>query len=197
MMPEDFWKYEDVVGTDVLRDGVNARQAPTYRAIAKWIVTNKITDVLDVGCNVAALAMFLRLEGFKGFYSGVDTNPHALKIARQRETVLVGNLRNLEYGEQDCQLVVVKDVVEHLESYKPLAEAFRVAREYVIVGTYLPWTDGPEKIEKHSDGYFANRYRFADVEAFANECGFELVDTWAIAETTGWGNQVTIWKRKA
>lgn len=197
MMPEEFWKYEDVVGTDVLREGVSARQAPTYQAIAKWIIAHGITDVLDVGCNVAALAMFLRLNGYTGFYAGIDTNPHALKVAQLREFVLEGNLRNLEYGEQDYPLVVVKDVVEHLESYKTLAEAFRVAREYVIVGTYLPWTDEPEKIEKHSDGYFANRYRFADVEAFANECGFELIETLAVNETTGWANQVTFWKRKA
>jgi ubiquinone/menaquinone biosynthesis C-methylase UbiE len=196
--PEEYWVAygENVVGTDVLRDGSQARQAATYQAIVDWIIARGIEDVLDVGCNVAALAMFLRLSGYSGAYAGIDANPYALYIAEHSgEAVQIGNIRNLEYPDRSFQCVVVKDIIEHLESYDALVEPFRVARQYVVVGTYLPWTDGEPEITRHSDGYFANRYRSQDVIDLAAQCNFSLIQTLAVSEATGWPNQVTFWER--
>jgi SAM-dependent methyltransferase len=198
MKPEEYWvlRGSDVIGQDVLRDGAAARQAATYQAVATWVMAYRIEDVLDVGCNVAALALFLRAAGYDGLYKGLDTNPYALRIARARgESVDDGNLRNLDFGEKAYQAVVVKDVIEHLESPEPLSEAFRVAREYVVVATYLPWTDAPAAITRHADGYYTNRYRFADVTALAARCGFDLIETQIVNEANGQPNQVTLWRR--
>lgn len=197
MKPEDYWlQYGDnVVGTDVLEAKDKARQAPTYQAIARWIIAHDVQDALDVGCNVAALAMFLRKHGYVQRYLGIDHNPHALIIATDYEKVESGNLRHLAFKDKTFDCVVVKDIVEHLESYKPLREAFRVSSRYVIVGTYLPWTDEPAHIAKHPDGYYANRYRQSDVLKLAAKCGFKMIEQLGIDETSGWPNQVTYFER--
>lgn len=206
MRPEQYWiqRGADVIGLDAMRS--DCRQADTYRAIADWLIRLGDGDVLDVGCNVAALAVFLRYAGWCGRYVGVDTNPHALKIAKRRETVPPddkqlssgvqrGNIRRLKFAARQFQAVVVKDVIEHLESAEPLREAFRVARESVVVATYLPWTDGPSVIERHADGYYTNRYNADDMAALAGDCGFGLVESLVVSETTGWPNQITFWRR--
>lgn len=196
MKPEQYWieRGRDVIGTDVLREGVGARQAATYQAIVRWIIEHGITQVLDVGANVAALYMFLHMADYRGLYVGVDTNPNVQSAACVN--VNVGDLRNLEFGDQEFECVVVKDVIEHLESYEPLAEAFRVARKYVILAVYLPFTNDEPIIQQHADGYYLNRYKRQDVLAFAKRCGFEFCDvSLDLFERDGAPNTVWCWRR--
>lgn len=195
MKPEQYWiaRGRDVIGTDVLREGIGARQAETYQAISRWIVERDVTQVLDVGCNVAALYMFLMMADYQGSYTGIDTNPNVQNMACT--PVEAGDLRCLEYGDQDFQCVVVKDVIEHLESYEPLSEAFRVAREYVIVATYLPFALDRSLIQQHKDGYYINRYSRRDIGSVANRCGFNVLDMRTTAERDGASNEVWWWKR--
>lgn len=195
--PEEYWiqRGEDVIGTDVLSAGPLARQAAAYQGITDWITRLGVTEVLDVGCNVAALATFLRSAGWQGAYFGMDTNPFALDLVGEREDVELGDLRDLPVGNRMFQAVVVKDVIEHLESPAPLSEAFRAADQYVIVGTYLPWTDEPASIVRHADGYYTNRYRFTDIRDLAAGCDFFVDDIIWPNETNGQPNLLTLWKR--
>ncbi len=198
MRPEDYWiaRGEDVIGLDVLRDGEQARQAATYQAIAEAINDWAIFEVLDVGCNIGALYDWL--FAFSKFdYLGIDTNIHAIQIARKRGLYAgIGNLCYLPYSDRFFDCVVVKDVIEHLENIEPLREAFRVAAEYAILSTYLPWHDAPSRIVQHPDGYYTNTYNRQDVIDLARECGFELVETIATQETNGTPNEVTVWARR-
>lgn len=207
MKPEQYWISlgENVIGQDVLRDGVKARQGRTYQWIAALIMEKGIADVLDVGCNVAALAHFLHRAHFQGYYTGTDTNPHALKAAQAVERLdgdhyNVGrypeDLRNLTFDDQWIECVVVKDVIEHLESYEPLAEAFRVAGKYVIVATYIPWSGQPAEIVRHPDGYYTNRYNQRDILALAERCGFTVLRDMVLAEANGTPNQIVMFRRQ-
>lgn len=198
MRPEDYWinRGEDVIGLDVLADGEHARQAATYETIARLIYGNQPLLVLDIGCNVAALKDFLEQQRFLGLYVGIDTNKHALKIAQRKALVEVGNLRKLRFSDRQFHSVVVKDVIEHLESPEPLREAFRVSNRYVIIATYLPWHDAPSQIAQHPDGYYTNIYNRQEIIALARECGFELIETIPTKETNGTANEVTVWERQ-
>lgn len=196
MRPEDYWiaRGEDVIGLDVLTDGESARQAATYQAIVDVVIRRQIKSVLDIGCNVTALKMFLDRYDFQGFYIGVDTNINALS----RTGMLLaaeGDLRQLGFLNEMFQCSIVKDVIEHLESPEPLREAFRVASEYTIIATYLPWHDAPSEIVQHPDGYYTNTYNRQEIIDLARECGFELVETIATQETNGTPNEVTVWER--
>lgn len=196
MNPEQYWRNRgpDVIGLDVLSEDSAARQAATYQAIAHWVMKTRAANVLDVGCNVAALALYLRQQGYAGSYLGVDSNAYALYMVK-REQATLGNLRALPFKDKQFDAVVVKDVIEHLEDYTPLREAFRVASHSAIVATYLPWSTEAAVIERHPDLYFINRYRESDIGELAADCGFRLVETQIIHESNGWPNQVVRWER--
>lgn len=207
MTPEQYWinRGEDVIGTDVLREGLGARQGKVYRAIALWIMGHHVKDVLDVGCNIAALEWFLRESGYTGEYIGIDSNAHALSLAdlriqrqaERRSWLLNYNLRHIRYDGESRECVVVKDVIEHLETPELLSEAFRVAAKYVIVSTYIPWTaTGEARIVRHGDGYYTNRYRLEDILHLTLAWGFRRTETAIVAETNGTPNQINIFERQ-
>lgn len=196
-LPEQYWidLGENVIGQDVLRDGHLARQATTYQGIVDWILAQRITDVFDVGCNIAALAVFLKAAGFEGHYFGVDTNPHAVAFANRHSHADVASIRSLPWPTRCFECVVVKDVVEHLEGPELLAEAFRVARQHVVVATYLPWTTALAAITRHPDGYYTNRYSWRDTVPIIEAWGFRLNGVMSLEESNGTRNQVSCWKR--
>lgn len=197
MTPETFWIHlrENVIGVDVLREGTEARQAATYRAIAQWLLQHSVIDILDIGCNVAALARFLAGMDYAGRYFGIDSNPYAVALARQHAYAMEGNLRQVGFQDRWFEAVVVKDVIEHLETIDPLREAFRVAARYVILAVYLPFIDTPSQIKQHEDGYYINTYNRQDVITLAGECGFILAQTVYTQESDGTPNAVYVWER--
>lgn len=199
MKPEQYWidRGADVIGTDVLREGDNARQAATYLTLVDLIMKRYgALFVLDAGCNLGVLEMDLRQNGFVGRYLGIDSNPSAIQYGLQLGNhVKLGNLRALDFPDRGVDVVVIKDVLEHLESFEPLREAFRVAWQAVIVSVYIPWTEQPEQITRHDEGYYTNRYCISDVIALAAECGWTLVETIDTRETNGTPNAVYVWER--
>lgn len=197
MQPEEYWigRGSDVIGTDVIADGRNARQAATYGRIAKHIQLRGLTDVLDIGCNICALYYFLGLMNWEGRYRGIDSNPYVVDRAFQNAQVDIGNLRLLPYADKHFQAVVVKDVIEHLESYELLAEAFRVCKDTLYISTYIPWTREKQAIVKHADGYYTNRYSVDDVINFAAKYSFWISFSVYTLETNGTINQTNIFER--
>ena len=177
-LPEDYWigRGADLIGKEILEEGDKARQAPTYQAIAGEICLREFDKILDIGCNVAALKMFLIAFDHTGVtYFGLDTNPHAVEHCKARGlNVALGGLRKLNMPDQSFPCVVIKDVLEHLESLEPAREAFRVASEAVILSFFMAPRPGSEFIERTEAGYFHNRYDELQVVAIAESCGFSF-----------------------
>lgn len=199
MRPEQYWidRGTDVIGTDVLHEWDSARQAETYKAIVDLIMAHFAAEsVLDAGCNFGVLQMWLRRAAYMWDYVGVDSNPHAVAYGRAlHNDVKSGNLYVLDFPDRSIDVVVVKDVIEHLKDFTALGEALRVARRGVIVATYLPWVDGPGKIRKQPEGYYTNVYSKVMVKAFALGCGWTLTETIDTRETNGTPNAVYVWER--
>jgi SAM-dependent methyltransferase len=194
--PEQYWidRGADLIGKEILTEGENARQAPTYAAIAEEIILRGIKSVVDVGCNVAALLEFLERRGYTGTYLGIDSNPHAVANLWERGIQSrEGNLRSLDlmdYGPVSC--VVLKDVLEHLESPEPLGEAFKINAEYVIVSFFMPPKESAANIFRTVQGYYHNHYCEADILDIAERFGYEMnmrIDT---QERTGDANRTYV-----
>ena len=183
-LPEDYWigRGADLIGIEILSEKENARQFPTYQAIVQEIWCREFPMVLDVGCNVAALEMFLNMKPWPGVYFGIDTNPHAVKFCSDRGlSVKLGGLRPPFMPAISYDCVVVKDVLEHLESLDPAREAFRVASKAVILSFFMPPTPHESNIQKTDLGYYHNRYDEREVIHTALHLGFMMVkriDTW-------------------
>lgn len=197
--PESYWTMRgaNLIGQEILEEGESARQAPTYVAIATEILSRKFAMVVDVGCNVAALNEFLARRSYRGGYAGIDFNPHAVEsVGRRGIAISEGSLRHLAIADAAMECVVVKDVLEHLESLEPLREALRVAAKAAIVSFFIPPTGEPADIQKTELGYYHNRYNEDDLLLLAASCGFRLekrIDTW---ETTGTHNRTYVFLRK-
>lgn len=198
MIPEQYWidLGQDLIGLDVLQDGENARQADTYWAIAQLVANSDCETVLDVGANYGILQEWLRWAGFKGHYQGIDSNFHAVTKAMELGyTVSIGNIRALGTFSPRYDLIVVKDVIEHLENYQPLRNVFNAAEKMVILAVYLPFHDAPDVIQRNPDGYYTNTYNRQGVIDFARECGFELANTITTHEANGTPNAIYVWER--
>ena len=203
MRPEDYWINlgENVIGQDVLADGENARQANTYRILADTI--NQLEagytfSLLDIGCNYGVLDDWLDKTTFRGDYNGIDSNQYAVALASSRGIkVRCANLREMDYADRTFDIVVMKDVIEHLETVGYLREAFRVANWYLILSLYLPLHDAPTQVIHNQAGYYTNTYNRQDVMRLAKECGFTLVRDMFTKETNGTDNEIIVWGRDA
>lgn len=194
--PEDYWISlgENVIGQDVLAEGEQARQAATYRTIAELVVELKVRHLVDVGCNYGVLQWWLKQAGYKGIYSGLDTNEYAIELG----TAL--GFTNLHHGDfrteqGHCDCIVMKDVIEHLESMEPLREIFKAVERYFILALYLPLTYAPTEIIRHPDGYYTNTYNRQEMRQLANECWFHTLKDIQVKESNGMLNEIIVWER--
>lgn len=205
--PETYWvrRGERVLGAGGLEEQLEGRQVDTYRAIWSEIRDRRYTDVVDVGCNVAALGQLIFQWGYRGRYVGVENNPHALcfagvELARTpgRWRLVNGNARALPFRERGHEAVVMKDVLEHLEDFRPaLGEAARVARQAIIVSNFIPWGRGRPSIRRQRRGFYLNRYRRRDILEFLAGLGFHPQANIPTQEKDGNPNEVVVFVRLA
>lgn len=197
MFPEQWWiNRGHIIGVDVLELRKQCRQAATYQLVSDAIRQAAPTSLLDIGANFGILEMWLRDDGYTGSYAGVDSNPNAVRYATALGNhVLFGNLRHLAYEDHSFDYVVVKDVLEHLESCQPLVEAFRVARNHMLVAVYLPWTDAPTSSLIDADEFYRTTYNETEVIALARECGWQMTGKQMTVEADGNPNAIYFWER--
>lgn len=85
------------------------------------------SKVLDLGCSVAALALYLRSQGC--FVMGVDNDASALQIAEQRcdrvAQIDLNDLTALHSLDRDFDVILCNDVLEHLLDPRAVLDALR------------------------------------------------------------------------
>jgi len=204
--PEAYWvaRGEDVIGKDSLEEFREGRQGDTYQALVRLAKERAGGSVLDLGCNVAALGRLLYEANYDGRYTGVDSNPHGLAVARQalaaqgaRVRLEEANIRQLPFADREFPLVVMKDVLEHMEDFRPLcAEAARVAGRTLLVANFIPWTEGDAIVHREPAGYYHNMYKRAEVYAFVRELGFEVERVVSALEKKGRANEIVMFVRR-
>lgn len=205
--PERSWvrRGDKVIGRGTLDDLVDCRQVDTYRAVLEVLQTHDVDVAADLGCNVSALGRLLRHWGWRGRYIGVENNGHALPFAARelrslpewRENRLVNaNIRALPFADDAIECVVMKDVLEHMEDFRPcLAEAARVARRLLVIANFIPWGEGEPVIRRDPQGFYLNYYRRADVYEFATACGWQPTSVTGTLEKDDRPNEVIVFER--
>ena len=96
-------------------------------------------DILDVGAGTGLLAEKLtewaRARGWHWRFTNLDTNPVALKIGNQPDSV-VGSALQLPFADASFDLVVASQMTHHLTDEQVVThwrEAWRVTRDAVFV----------------------------------------------------------------
>jgi len=203
--PESYWVRlkSGVIGQATLGQLRQTRQVGTYRAIYRAIMARSVTQVLDLGCNIMALGLLLKDWGYPGSYIGVDSNPYALDLASQSSRPLpqvnhmvCANIRALPFAQRVFSCVVMKDVLEHMEDFRPLlSEAARVSLKYIIIANFIPWTEGKTLIKREPQRFYHNLYNRHEVSSFAQELGFGVEEVLSALETDARANEVVVFAR--
>jgi len=203
--PESYWvlRGKNVIGQASPEELRKGRQIETYYAIFNAIENRSLTQVVDLGCNVAALGQLLYYWGYSGAYVGIDTNLYALRVAKRNLSSISdychlanANIRALPFNDRSCKCVVMKDVLEHMEDFRPLLrEAARISLRYIIVANFIPWTEGRTIIRRESQGFYHNMYNRHDVYSFAKELGLEVQEVLSALEKNARANEVVVFSR--
>jgi ubiquinone/menaquinone biosynthesis C-methylase UbiE len=205
-LPEIYWvkRKFNIVGRaslDKLRQG---EQSAVYEAISHVITSNSYSHLLDLGCNFGVLRIFLRDKGYRGKYVGVDRNPYSLSLASRplagdsdcSSELICANIRSLPFRSQSTPCIVIKDVLEHMEDFRPiLSEVFRVASKSVIVANFIPWTEGKPIIRQEPEGYYHNMYNRRNVYDFAGETGFSVEAVLSVLDISARANEIVVFMR--
>lgn len=109
-----------------------------YRAI---VIKSTLapTKVLDVGCGTGQLIRSLRSFGVDAY--GVEISKDALEMVDPdiRQYVKYGDITDLPYKDNEFDLVVTYDVLEHIDKgklQKAISEMARVSSKYVLNKIY-------------------------------------------------------------
>lgn len=117
-------------------------------------------SVLDVGCGPGwNWDHFLEYGPRLFAYLGMDYSQRFVRVANQRHPgkYLQGDVRDIKQPDGSWDVVLLQDVLEHVNGYeKPLQEALRVARKRIIVTFWhLKDEDDPHINEDGGDTFGA------------------------------------------
>lgn len=148
--------------------------------LVRWIAALPVARTLDVACGTGFMTRHLR-----GDVVGLDQSESMLEIARERvpEADFVhGDALALPFADDSFERVFASYFYCHLEEEEDrlrfLAEARRVARELVVVGTVLREGEEPTRWDERvlRDGSRWKIFKRVFVpEELANELGGRVV----------------------
>ena len=110
--------------------GIHSYQKQVLETILN-IIPNDVSTILDVGCGDGYITNPLS-EQYE--VTGMDISEEALKYLKCDG--VVGDITNIPFEENTFDIVIINDVLEHIEDAqykKALSELMRVTKKYVIV----------------------------------------------------------------
>jgi SAM-dependent methyltransferase len=82
--------------------GENHRQDVRYAVLAEYALRSPESSVLDVGCGFADLYKFLKQNGWRGHYTGLDLVPGLLEVAQSQHPGL--DLKQVDISAPNIEL---------------------------------------------------------------------------------------------
>jgi len=92
----------------------------------------KGSTVLDIGCGYGRISLFLKKCGYN--VTAIDNEEKMVEEARKKGiNALKGDAENLEFSDNNFDLVVTDGLLEHFENpEKILSEEFHVTKNFVV-----------------------------------------------------------------
>lgn len=101
-----------------------------FATILEELGTPLDADILEVGSGTGANLRLLKTLGFRRF-QGIDLSPIAVELSRRKgfDSVAQGDLRALPWPDDNFDLVIATDILEHIDDDKDaMMEIARVLR---------------------------------------------------------------------
>jgi len=204
--PEAYWvqRKQNVIGQMSVDEILTSNQADTYNALVKTLLTETPKTIVDLGCNISAVGQLLLSSGYTGQYTGVDFNLYGLRQAATyfdrlgfNKRFVRANVRQLPFKDATFTFVVMKDVIEHMEDFRPfVAEAARVAKDGIIISTFILWTEGETIIRREPPGYYHNMYNRFEVVEFCKTLGFSVSKVISCMDMQARPNEIVLFKKQ-
>ena len=183
-MKKTYWQEsKKIVGPARVQNFGMVGQQATREAIYGFVLSHSdsTTRLVELGCNVGILGWNLDQKRFKGTYVGIDSNHKALVIAvenleRCKCTILLeGDIESVPITDRAADIVVSKDVIEHLPYYEgAIDELTRICKQFFVLSMFIVGCGGPDQIEQHEAGYYLNTYNRKRLLDYIESQGFRL-----------------------
>ena len=188
---QTYWqRIRTIVGPADKDDFNTIKQKNTRDAFETFILnnSNKDTYLLDAGCNTGVEGYRLFKKGYKGHYTGIDSNEKAIVFAQKnlsefpRTCLIVSDLAKMNFPVENVytkhrsfDIVLMKDVIEHHKHYKPiLTELIKFAKKYFILSLFIHTSlSNKNNLTLHPDGYYLNTYSQKRLKQFFVKKGFK------------------------
>lgn len=160
--------------------GAEGKRDAVYQAVTNALVKYNATSVLDVGGNLALLGQYFKLVEFEVNYLVADTNLHAVAWCHEHGFNAVQADANelSQFRKRQKSAVTLLAVLSHLPDFRPaLREAFRVARDVVVIDWWKNPPGDEEIIRYFELGFYENTYAHDDIVALAQGAGWKLAET--------------------
>ena len=131
--------------------------ATTRYAILSEVGSLTKASVLEVGCGIGNLLAYMKENGFKGEYTGLDLMPEMIAQARQRHPearYIEGDLLQMKNGEA-ADYVIASGVYQHASKdlfHRSIAAMFQRCKVAAAFNMFSMWCPAESR----------NEYLFAD-----------------------------------
>lgn len=108
-----------------------------FQTLKKLISPKQIDSILDVGCGEGFTLNRLKENNIGKKLEGIEFSKTAIDLGRQSYPdikIIQGDIYNLPYKDNEFNLVLCTEVLEHLENPQTaLKELIRVSKKYLLI----------------------------------------------------------------
>ncbi|MFH1586986.1 MAG: class I SAM-dependent methyltransferase [Candidatus Diapherotrites archaeon] len=149
------------------------RKGQVLMFLRKFLPEKKL-KILDAGCGTGASIEFLKEFGE---VTGMDISPKAMAFCKKKglKNVSNGDIRNMPFRNNEFDLVVGLDVLEHVkENKKAISEFNRVLKDNGFLLLTVPAFDF---LWTMRDEYMMHKKRFSrpELQKFLEKSGFKVI----------------------
>ena len=131
-------------------------------------------DILDIGCATCELYTFLRDNGWKKKYYGIDIQKYENYEYPQDVNLIIGDSLKIEFPEVDS--ITIHNVLEHVDSpLKLLKKAIEACNENVLINI----TKRNEELWKY------HIIEYHQLDKTHKHCGFSKKEIYNIVDQAG------------
>jgi SAM-dependent methyltransferase len=131
-------------------------------------------DILDVGCATCQLYDFLRDNGWKNYYTGIDFQKYVNYEYPEDVNLIIGDALDIEFPEVDT--VILYNILEHVDDPVSLVKkALVAARENVLIN-----------VPKRNEKMWANGIvEFHQLDKTHKHCGYSKEEIYNLISLSG------------
>lgn len=165
--------YKDLFNQEEKHWWHKAKRKSIEALFKKHIPLSKSPIILDVGCGTGKNADYFSKFGN---VFGLDASQKAIKFCKKRglKNILLGSAEKMPFKKNQFDVLLMLDVLEHIDDKKSLDESFRVLKKTGLIIITVPaykwlWSKWDEIL------HHKRRYNHSELESVLSKSGFKMI----------------------